>query len=137
MKWRRARRSSNIEDRRGMRPATGVKVGGGAALFVVVIALLMGGDPAAVLQMLEPGTAALPAPAPTGAERDLLEDGDVEEALNAAAAIGDDRLQRQATGHVVPESFTHGSSDQRVQWFRTGLQTGDVDRCETFGSGAP
>lgn len=286
MKWRQARRSSNVEDRRGMRPATGAKVGGGAALLVVVVALLLGGDPGVVLQMLEPGaTGPLPAGGQTGSvgvpedeagefvsailgdtedtwtalfreagrryepptlvlfsdavqsacgtasaavgpfycppdqqvyidlafyddlrrrfgapgdfaqayviahevghhvqnllgisgqvqaerrrisqaegnalsvrlelqadcfaglwgyyagtQRDLLEAGDVEEALNAAAAIGDDRLQRQATGRVVPESFTHGSSEQRVQWFRTGLQSGDFDRCDTFRRTAP
>jgi uncharacterized protein len=61
-----------------------------------------------------------------------LEPGDVEEALNAASAIGDDRLQREARGYVVPESFTHGTSAQRVRWFKQGLQTGDINRCDTF-----
>lgn len=61
-----------------------------------------------------------------------LEPGDVEEALNAASAIGDDRLQREARGYVVPESFTHGTSAQRVRWFKQGLQTGDINQCETF-----
>jgi uncharacterized protein len=61
-----------------------------------------------------------------------LEPGDLEEALGAAAAIGDDRLQRRTQGHVVPESFTHGSSAQRVQWFRTGFESGDPNRCDTF-----
>ena len=60
-----------------------------------------------------------------------IEVGDVEEALGAAAAIGDDRLQQQAQGHVAPESFTHGSSAQRVQWFRRGLEAGNVDHCDT------
>ena len=64
--------------------------------------------------------------------RNLLEAGDVEEALNAAAAIGDDRLQRQAQGTVMPETFTHGSSAQRVRWFRTGFESGEVTRCDTF-----
>ena len=64
-----------------------------------------------------------------------LEPGDIEEALGAAAAIGDDRLQRRAQGYVVPESFTHGSSEQRVRWFRTGFESGEPDRCETFSSG--
>ena len=63
-----------------------------------------------------------------------LEAGDVEEGLNAAAAIGDDRLQRQATGRVAPEKFTHGSSAQRVQWFRRGLDSGNPDACDTFGT---
>jgi uncharacterized protein len=64
--------------------------------------------------------------------RHLLEAGDLEEGLNAAAAIGDDRLQRQAQGYVVPESFTHGSSAQRVRWFQQGLDSGDPGRCDTF-----
>jgi hypothetical protein len=63
--------------------------------------------------------------------RQVLEAGDVEEALNAAAAIGDDRLQREATGFVVPESFTHGTSAQRVDWFRRGLAQGTVGACNT------
>lgn len=62
----------------------------------------------------------------------LLEVGDVDEALNAAAAIGDDRLQRQATGRVRPESFTHGTSAQRSRWFRAGLDSGDPNACDTF-----
>ena len=62
----------------------------------------------------------------------ILEPGDVEEALNAAAAIGDDALQRKSQGHVVPDSFTHGTSDQRQRWFQKGLQTGDVRACDTF-----
>lgn len=69
--------------------------------------------------------------------RDILERGDIEEGLTAAAAIGDDRLQRQAQGYVVPESFTHGSSAQRVHWFKQGLQFGDLRRCDTFGAAAP
>ena len=62
----------------------------------------------------------------------LLEPGDAEEGLRAAAAIGDDRLQRQTQGTVVPESFTHGSSEQRVEWLRRGLESGRVDACNTF-----
>ncbi|PYM18733.1 MAG: flagellar biosynthesis protein FlgM [Candidatus Rokuibacteriota bacterium] len=64
----------------------------------------------------------------------LLEEGDVEEALAAASAIGDDRLQRQAQGRVVPESFTHGTSAQRVRWFQRGFESGEVRRCDTFGT---
>jgi len=64
----------------------------------------------------------------------MLESGDVEEALNAASAIGDDRLQRQTQGTVVPESFTHGTSAQRVRWFRRGLEQGDPKSCDTFNT---
>ena len=64
--------------------------------------------------------------------RQILEQGDIEEGLNAASAIGDDRLQRRSQGYVVPESFTHGSSEQRVRWFRRGLESGDMDQCDTF-----
>lgn len=67
-------------------------------------------------------------------DRRILEPGDIEEALNAASAIGDDRLQRQARGTVSPDSFTHGSSDQRVRWFRTGFESGDLRACDTFGA---
>ena len=66
------------------------------------------------------------------AQRGILEKGDVEEGLNAAAAIGDDRLQRAAGRRVSPEAFTHGSSKQRVAWFRKGLETGDLRACDTF-----
>lgn len=65
--------------------------------------------------------------------RQVLEPGDIEEGINAAAAVGDDRLQRRSRGTVVPESFTHGSSAQRVQWFRRGLEAGDPRACDTFG----
>jgi uncharacterized protein len=65
-------------------------------------------------------------------QRNWLEAGDVEEGLRAAAAIGDDRLQRRSQGHVVPESFTHGSSEQRQQWLQRGLQSGDIRQCDTF-----
>ena len=64
--------------------------------------------------------------------RNIIEDGDVDEALNAASAIGDDTLQKQSGRGVVPESFTHGTSAQRQKWFRTGLQSGDPDACNTF-----
>ena len=64
--------------------------------------------------------------------RQILEQGDIEEAMNAASQIGDDTLQRKSRGQVMPESFTHGSSAQRVKWFKLGLQTGSVNQCNTF-----
>ncbi|MGB9143428.1 MAG: neutral zinc metallopeptidase, partial [Aestuariivirga sp.] len=67
-------------------------------------------------------------------ESKVFEDGDIEEALNAANAIGDDRLQKRSQGYVVPDSFTHGSSEQRVRWFRTGFQATDIKQCDTFGT---
>ena len=63
-----------------------------------------------------------------------LEPGDVEAALNAANQIGDDALQKRARGYVVPDSFTHGSSAERVRWFKTGLASGDMNRCDTFAA---
>ena len=92
-------------------PVKGIAAGGGVVtLIVVVIALLMGKDPTPLLQQSGPET------------------GDVEEALNAANAIGDDTLRKQARGYVVPDSFTHGTSAQRVRWFRRGLESGDVKK---------
>jgi hypothetical protein len=67
-------------------------------------------------------------------QRHILEQGDIEEAMNAAAKIGDDALQRAQTGQVVPDSFTHGTSVQRQRWFRTGLQSGSVQACDTFSA---
>ena len=66
--------------------------------------------------------------------RQILEQGDIEKGLNAAAAIGDDRLQRQSQGYVVPDAFTHGSSVQRVSWFKRGLESGSLRQCDTFGA---
>jgi predicted metalloprotease len=67
-------------------------------------------------------------------QKGLLEPGDVEEGLRAAAAIGDDRLQRQSQGRIVPESFTHGSSEQRVSWLKRGLESGRLESCDTFAT---
>jgi uncharacterized protein len=64
--------------------------------------------------------------------RQILEAGDIEEALNAASMIGDDRMQRRGRGYVTPDSFTHGSSDQRVRWFKRGLEAGSMGQCNTF-----
>lgn len=67
------------------------------------------------------------------ARREILEHGDVEEGLGAAAAVGDDRIQKRSTGYVNPDAFTHGTAAQRVEWFRRGLETGDTNVCDTFG----
>ncbi len=72
----------------------------------------------------------------TATQRGTLEQGDIEEALNAASRIGDDTLQRQSTGRVRPDSFTHGSSAQRQRWFSRGLQSGDMNVCDTFSGAA-
>jgi len=66
--------------------------------------------------------------------RQILEAGDIEEGLNAASAIGDDRIQRETRGYVVPDAFTHGSAAQRVRWFKLGLQGGDIQTCDTFNA---
>jgi predicted metalloprotease len=68
------------------------------------------------------------------AESDVIEPGDINEALNAASAIGDDRIQEQTQGYVVPDSFTHGSSAQRVRWFRRGYDNGTLQACDTFST---
>jgi hypothetical protein len=64
----------------------------------------------------------------------ILEDGDIQEALTAASAIGDDRLQKQSSGHIVPDAFTHGTSEQRMRWFKRGIDSGDMNQCNTFQS---
>ena len=66
--------------------------------------------------------------------RHILEAGDIEEGLNAASAIGDDRIQRKTQGHVVPDAFTHGSADQRVSWFKRGFEAGNLNTCDTFNA---
>jgi hypothetical protein len=64
----------------------------------------------------------------------VLDTGDLEEGLNAASAVGDDRLQMESQGYVVPDSFTHGTSAQRVAWFRTGFESGEMTSCDTFSA---
>jgi uncharacterized protein len=70
-------------------------------------------------------------------KKGVVEPGDIEEALGAASAVGDDRLQRETRGHVVPDSFTHGTSEQRARWFRKGLETGDIRQGDTFSIRSP
>jgi hypothetical protein len=67
-------------------------------------------------------------------EEDFLEPGDIEEGINAAGAVGDDRVMKKTQGYVVPDSFTHGTSEQRVRWFKKGFETGDLDQGDTFGA---
>ena len=69
-----------------------------------------------------------------GETKNIIEPGDIEEALNAASAIGDDRIQKQTQGYVVPDAFTHGSSAQRVSWFKRGYQSGKLEACDTFNA---
>jgi predicted metalloprotease len=66
--------------------------------------------------------------------KNIIEPGDIDDALRAASAIGDDRIQRQTQGYVVPDSFTHGSSEQRVRWFKRGYDSGDLNQCDTFNT---
>jgi predicted metalloprotease len=66
----------------------------------------------------------------------ILEPGDLEQGLQAASSVGDDTLQKRSQGSVVPDSFTHGSSAQRVKWFRRGFESGDINSCDTFNAGA-
>ena len=70
-------------------------------------------------------------------DKGVLDPGDIEEALRAASAIGDDQIQRQTNGYVVPDSFTHGSSEQRLRWFRKGYETGDIRQGDTFSPANP
>ena len=67
-------------------------------------------------------------------EKDFLESGDIEEGMNAASAVGDDRIMKRTQGYVVPDAFTHGTSEQRVRWFKKGLDTGDINKGDTFGA---
>ena len=64
----------------------------------------------------------------------ILEPGDIEEALRAASSVGDDEIQRRTTGYIVPDSFTHGTSEQRLRWFRKGYETGDIRQGDTFST---
>jgi predicted metalloprotease len=66
--------------------------------------------------------------------KNLLEEGDIEEGMNAAAAVGDDRIMKREQGYIVPDAFTHGTSAQRVRWFTLGLKTGDMHRGDTFAA---
>jgi predicted metalloprotease len=69
-----------------------------------------------------------------GETKNIIEPGDIEEALGAASAIGDDRIQKHTQGYVVPDAFTHGSSEQRVRWFKRGYESGRLEVCDTFNA---
>ena len=133
---------------------------GGLGLGGIIILLLLGwlfkGDPLALLNTTGDsgaGTGTMteqsaPSPADdkmadfyagvwayhTEKAKDILESGDIQEALNAASAIGNDRIQKQTQGYVVPDAFTHGTSEQRVRWFREGFETGDLRQGDTFSA---
>ncbi len=113
MKWERARRSTNVEDRRR---GGGVRAAGGLGLGGVALVVIIGVSHHAQ------------------ARHAWLEPGDIQAALNTASAIGDDRLQRRAQGTVVPDTFTHGTSAQRVRWFGAGFESGDPATCDTFAA---
>jgi len=216
MRWQQGRRSTNVEDRRGQKVRKAGAIGGGTALLMGGLGLLLGGDPFYILMMLLETTAggqAVQTRAPTTQENvaaefvtsvlaytedtwaeifaeegltyepatrvqqaqraargqaqanalsvmlelqadcyagvwanhanereqrasgmPLLDDGDLEEGLRTAAAIGDDRLMRQAGRAARPESFTHGTSEQRANWLSVGFQTGDMEACDTFSA---
>ena len=140
MLWKSGSSNRNIEDRRAG--------GSGPGKFGVGLILLGTSGRVRALQQRRPVDAnqlsvrlELQADCYAGVwanstgQRQILQKGDVEEGLNAAAAIGDDRLQRMSKGTVSPESFTHGSSAQRVSWFKRGFTSGRPNNCDTF-SGA-
>jgi predicted metalloprotease len=108
MRWEDGRRSDNVEDRRGSGISRGVVGRGIGTVIMVLVAMYFGVDPSVVLNRASPGS--------------------------GRSAIGDDRLQRNAGGTVVPDSFTHGTSAQRVRWFNSGLTSGDIKQCNTFAA---
>lgn len=135
MRWERGRQSGNVEDRRG--GGRGKRTLLGLSAQVARAQQRASKTQANQLQVrMELQADCLAGVWANHADRarHVLERGDIEEGLNAAAAIGDDRLQQQSQGYVVPESFTHGSSTQRVHWFKRGLQYGDLQQCDTFSS---
>jgi predicted metalloprotease len=112
MKWEGRRESADVQDRRRIGLPM---VGGGLGVVVVALIVFLLGWAHHTQKV-----------------KQVLETGDLEEALQAASAIGDDNIQRQSQGYVVPDSFTHGTSQQRVRWFRRGFETGDLNQGDTF-----
>jgi predicted metalloprotease len=104
-------------------------VGGGlGGLIIIALYFLLGGNPDEVVQSLQ--TEGTTSPAAVG----YLEWDDIGEGLNAASAVGDDRIRRQTQGDIVQDAFTHGTSEQRVRRFKKGLETGDINQGDTFGA---
>ena len=152
MRWKGRRASTQVEDRRGgsRRAPRGRKAGGiglGGIILVFIFAYLTDQNPLQRRSEVEANKLSvlleLQADCFAGVwahyaheERQLLEPGDIEEGLRVAAAIGDDALQKRSTGRVRPESWTHGSSEQRQRWLYRGIETGDVNACDTFGQGS-
>jgi hypothetical protein len=161
MRWTPGGRSDDLEDRRGESGGRGrslagggLRIGAGGAVLLLVLSLVTGhhvqnvlglSDRVREMQQRKPDAAnqlsvllELQADCFAGVwahsteQRDILERGDVEEGIGAAAAVGDDRIQKQAGGAVNPETWTHGSSQQRVEWFQRGRKSGTVADCNTF-----
>jgi predicted metalloprotease len=158
MFWKGREESENVEDRRCLSKITMVVGGGAGALIIAAVAMPLGADPQALLNQFQgnPQGGGQPAAVDPAQEeaakfckvilkdtedvwvhhlerakkKKILQAGDVESALTAANAIGDDALQKRAPGYVVPDSFTHGTSDQRVRWFRRGFETGDFSEAK-------
>jgi len=151
MRWRGERQSTNIEDRRGLSGGK-VAVGGGIGTIVILILAvqnLMGiSDRVDSLQRQVSEVEANQLSVRLELQADffaglfaryvqnqgVLEAGDIEEALRAASAIGDDTIQRRTSGYVVPDSFTHGTSEQRLRWFKKGYESGDMRQGDTFNA---
>jgi uncharacterized protein len=133
MRWRDPRKSDNVEDRRGMR-IPGRAVGGGDKVHNAEEQAGTEADANRLSVRLELQADCLAGVWANNAQkaRHILDRGDVEEGLNAASSIGDDRLQMESQGYVSPDSFTHGNSAQRVHWFKTGLESGNINSCNTF-----
>jgi hypothetical protein len=129
MRWKRGERSENLEDR--VQKLSGIEAEVRRARQESPR-----GANALSLRMELQADCLAGVSGHAAAQRGLLETGDVEEGLGAAAAIGDDRIQRMGGGRVQPEAWTHGSSEQRVEWFRRGLESGDPERCDSFAAGS-
>jgi len=136
MLWQGRRETENVEDARGSGGGGRIVLGGGiGTVILVVLYLLLGGDPQALFNsQLQADFLAGVWARYTDRVKHVVEAGDIEEAMRAASAVGDDRLQSRSRGYVVPDSFTHGTSEQRARWFRRGYETGDLSQGDTFNT---